>query len=669
MKKSINNPAAGRRSIEHSVQINRTASFIRKSTQVSLTAEIRPLGSNRVLRERFRESLQASLTAIVCLSIIFISMSCASLAKNEREGDKRTQSESDARQAENRNIVSESAAYERNGGVLQGDKSSSVGRTDKNTNTTGTGENALADAVGGAGESVFDKDVKTAALTDGTDKVNADGTTDAHIRADESVFEKDADKTKKSIDSSEARPGIDTEEITDAKRIPKPPATSEIEDELSNLIEHVRDAVPENSEEAMRASTSIDEPVVREGFTENDDDFTAQNEAPVRRTQNDVTRKDESSSVTNAVKNPARTVTNSARTSASAAGGNARGADTDSAQNGAKTTSAPGETTVSAEYARNRRTNAEKANAPNAQETALVSADTSANDTEDSRERIDSIGKIDESDTKALPSRTVHIAKNQYLDVAYPGGGWVYLGETDGTKMLSFFGKRLGDADTVFTLRAKTAGRAVLHFYKNDILTADAIDDRLEVIVEDKTASAAERITAPSYADTVPPRPAPSNSEVPSDNATRSEESALAVPISGRAAHSENGGISVSADENNIASSQSAKKQTDSAEALGTDDYALDESSLLEKAKSAYDEKNYARALALLDLFFARATSRIDEGLYLKGQTLEAKSSLQNIKGAIRAYDELLQKWPESKQWQSARRRSIYLKRMYIDIR
>ena len=292
----------------------------------------------------------------------------------------------------------------------------------------------------------------------------------------------------------------------------------------------------------------------------------------------------------------------------------------------------------------------------------------------------------------------MHIAKNQYLDVVYPGGGWIYLGETDGTKLLSFFGKKLGDADTIFTLRAKNAGRAILHFYKNDILTGDAIDDRLEVIVEDKVGSAAERITAPSYADIVPPRPASSAGDERGENAEAapfetakngtesfSEEGTGSTPISGRTADPEYGasgesesGASdttqmrqASADENDSASSQSAQKQTGSASAadLSADDYALDESGLLEKAKSAYDEKNYARVLALLELFFARATSRIDEGLYLKGQTLEAKSALQNIKGAIGAYDELLQKWPESKQWQSARKRSIYLKRMYVDIR
>lgn len=479
-----------------------------------------------------------------------------------------------------------------------------------------------------------------------------------------------------------------------------------------NLSERVRGDLPEKSEEAMRGSSSIDEPVVREGFSENAGaGSTARNKASPSRAQKDAAPKGKKDPTTKAVNDAAQAGTSSAQTNVNAAGGNTKRAGMNAAQKGAKTTNASDETSRSAENARgaeaaqktkggtNEKTiNPAKsaADARSAKDKDVGGADKSAKNSEALRKAAEDSGS-DEIGTKILPSRSVHIAKNQYLDVVYPGGGWIYLGETDGTKLFSFFGKRFGEADTIFTLRAKNAGRSMLHFYKNDILTGAAIDDWLEVIVENKTGSAAERITAPSYADIVPPRPVPSAgdeggenegidfSEAGENDTDRFSETAKngaegfseaetgSASVSGRTADSESGagGISASADENDSASSQSAHKQTGSASAaaLSAGDYALGESDLLEKAKSAYDEKNYARALALLDLFFARATSRIDEGLYLKGQTLEAKSALQNIKGAIEAYDELLQKWPESKQWQPARKRSIYLKRMYIDIR
>ena len=613
-----------------------------------------------------RESIKASFTAAVCLSIFFVSVSCASLPKNERAGDNRAQNESVAssRQSEHRDGISESAEnenaamHEKNDGALQRDESSSA---------AGTSESVLADE----------------AKTDG--------------------------------DSNEERAMPDTEKVTDAERMPKPVKTSgKLENAFSNeenLSERIRSDLPEKSEEAMRGSSAIDEPVVREGFSENDGaDFTALNEALSNPIQKDAAPKDERVPTANAAKeNAAQAGTSSAQTSANAAVGNTKRAGTDAAKKSTKPTNASGETTRSAQNVRKRQADIpDLSKVRDAEKAEVVSADRSASST-DASQAADPLDETDEIGTKALPSRSVHIAKNQYLDVVYPGGGWIYLGETDGMKLLSFFGKKLGDADTIFTLRAKNAGRAILHFYKNDILTGDAIDDRLEVIVEDKTGSAAERITAPSYADIVPPRPALSNSEAAEgsteiasseavgngtnrfseteeDGTQRfSETTESRSPISGRTADPEYGASGesesrasdttqmrqASADENDSASSQSAQKQTGSASAadLSADDYALDESSLLEKAKSAYDEKNYARALALLDLFFARATSRIDEGLYLKGQTLEAKSARQNIKGAIEAYDELLEKWPESKQWQSARKRSIYLKRMYVDIR
>ncbi|EPF27503.1 hypothetical protein HMPREF1221_00311 [Treponema socranskii subsp. paredis ATCC 35535] len=441
-----------------------------------------------------------------------------------------------------------------------------------------------------------------------------------------------------------------------------------------NLSERVRVDLPEKSEEAMRVSSSIDEPVVREGFSENAGaGSAARNDTIASRTQEEAAPKGKKDPSSKAVKDAAQTNTSSAQTNVNAAAGNTKRSGTEAAQ---KTKGSTSEKTINPAKS--------AADTQSVKDKDAGGADKSAKDSEALRKAADSLADTDEIGTKILPSRSVHIAKNQYLDVVYPGRGWIYLGEKDGTKLLSFFGKRLGDADTIFTLRAKNAGKSMLHFYKNDVLTGDAIDDWLEVIVEDKTGSAAERITAPSYADTVPPRPAPAAGDEEGGNAEAdpfktakngtegfSEAGTGSVPISGRTADSESGagGISDNEDENDSASSQSTKKQTGSAAALSAEDYTLGESDLLEKAKSAYDEKNYARALALLDLFFARATSRIDEGLYLKGQTLEAKSALQNIKGAIGAYDELLEKWPESKQWQSARKRSIYLKRMYVDIR
>lgn len=100
------------------------------------------------------------------------------------------------------------------------------------------------------------------------------------------------------------------------------------------------------------------------------------------------------------------------------------------------------------------------------------------------------------------PSRSITIAQNQYVDIEYPGKGWIYLGETDNTTFMRYFGHTLTE-DTVFTMRAKSQGTALLHFYKIDPLTGNAINDYLEVIISGKTASE-DHVLAPSYKDAVP---------------------------------------------------------------------------------------------------------------------------------------------------------------------
>ena len=73
--------------------------------------------------------------------------------------------------------------------------------------------------------------------------------------------------------------------------------------------------------------------------------------------------------------------------------------------------------------------------------------------------------------------------------------------------------------------------------------------------------------------------------------------------------------------------------------------------------------------LKKLNQFFEYSTDNRDEALYLKGQILEAKSDVRDIKGAIDAYTTLTKNYPASKFWDSANKRIIYLKRFYLEVR
>ena len=436
------------------------------------------------------------------------------------------------------------------------------------------------------------------------------------------------------------------------------------------------------------------------------------------------------------------------------------------------------------------------------------------------------------------PSRSVTIAQNQYLDVEYPGKGWIYLGETDNTNMMRYFGHTIS-SDTTFTLRAKTQGTALLHFYKIDPLTGTAINDYLEVVISGKTGSEVH-VNAPSYGDIVPSGQRKKTSEqketeaqavtenesrleimensqavaentVPVDEkSTEIEEltadlDAVALEIeapklevasakstgttstggSGSSAKStgtastssssgsstkstgttSTGGSGSSAKSTGTAStggSGSSAKSTGTASTNGSGSSAKStgtastssssgsstkstgttstssssgsstkstgttstssssgsstkstgtastggsgasakstgttstssssgsstksnggsqsnknvtsktDDELLAKAQEAYNKGNYAECLDLLTEFFNNAVTKIDEGLYLQGRALEAPSGSRNIKAALDTYETLVKRYPQSKKWNAANERVIYIKRFYFNIR
>ncbi|WP_294427695.1 hypothetical protein [uncultured Treponema sp.] len=132
------------------------------------------------------------------------------------------------------------------------------------------------------------------------------------------------------------------------------------------------------------------------------------------------------------------------------------------------------------------------------QDTTPAEKAPSQNSKQENKEKGEDTGDI-------TPSRSVAVKINQYLDVTYPGKGWSYIGETEGDSLFNYFGRKLGSANTTFSLRAKKAGNTILHFYKDDSLTGEYIDDYLAVTVE--TKKSAGRVKAPSYADIVPAKP------------------------------------------------------------------------------------------------------------------------------------------------------------------
>jgi len=293
-----------------------------------------------------------------------------------------------------------------------------------------------------------------------------------------------------------------------------------------------------------------------------------------------------------------------------------------------------------------------------------------------------------------VPSRSVKIQNNQYLDVVYPGSGWVYIGETQKDPLFTYFGRKIAKGNTTFTLRSKKSGQTVLHFYKNDPLTGEYIDDYLDVTVDTKSARPNTRTEAPSYAEAVPPKPEKksvvigpdSQSEEPaaaSENKTEKKENttvkpsvSATVPQSVDVTPAEDSGVKTIIQNTN---SKTEKEEKPSRPSVQTNVIPVDtpeenkvsipSGDLLEAAKKAYGEKQYENALTYIQLYLDSASRKIDEALYVQGQILEAESSVKNVRSAIDSYSIVVNKYPSSKFWKKSNERIIYLKRFYIDIR
>ena len=308
--------------------------------------------------------------------------------------------------------------------------------------------------------------------------------------------------------------------------------------------------------------------------------------------------------------------------------------------------------------------------------------------------QVESENSLDENQTEEMqekseiiPSRSVSMKNYQYLDIVYPGNGWIYLGESDNSKNFIFYGRKLGGKDTSFTLRSKNLGRFILHCYKNDALIGNFIDDYLEVIVDDEKSSSNEHILCPMYKEIVPPKY--EKNQVKEENLQKEEllqenqNTTEASPQEKTPTEKEEQDIqgktviqnaSSLQDENSLektVSPENSLKSENPQNPLETQKEEIESlpvELLLDKAQELYEQKNYEEAKKVLDKFMLSSVSKIDEALFLQGKILEAKSPVQNIKGAVDSYDLIVKRYPKSKFWTQANKRSIYLKRFYINI-
>lgn len=267
-----------------------------------------------------------------------------------------------------------------------------------------------------------------------------------------------------------------------------------------------------------------------------------------------------------------------------------------------------------------------------------------------------------ESNPQKTPSRSMTAKNNQYVDIIYPGRGWIYMGEDEGKdQILRYFGRKLGTENTTFTLRTTKSGETVLHFYKNDVLKGEYIDDYLEIKVLEESAKPNERAKAPSYEESVPQKPVRLEKKAETQEETQKTDEIKNIEEK----TSDNEQKLSSQDETNLKKNDVSKEVSRPEQKKSL---KVDTKNLLEQAKKDFEAKSYAQALSEVQQYLDTQNTRIDEALFLQGQILEADSEVKNIKSAIDSYNSLIKNYPASTFWQEANRRKIYLNRYYVNI-
>ena len=269
---------------------------------------------------------------------------------------------------------------------------------------------------------------------------------------------------------------------------------------------------------------------------------------------------------------------------------------------------------------------------------------------------------------KIRPSRSVTLNRREYVDITYPGTGWIYSGIIDGSRDLLYFGRALGTKNTTFTFQARYPGTKVLHFYKNDYLTGEYIDDYVKIVILPEESKNKSHVSAPPYQQVMPNNTDIAEIELPVIEEEDNFEDEVVALIDEEEKEKE-----ITSKAKQAAGIKEVTLPVNNINKTNIKDTKLHEPEtpeiLLEEANLLYNDKDFENALKMVNSFLENASKDIDKGLFLKGRILESDSNIQDIKNAIITYTKLIKEYPASKLWNDANKRIIYLKRFYLEAR
>lgn len=223
------------------------------------------------------------------------------------------------------------------------------------------------------------------------------------------------------------------------------------------------------------------------------------------------------------------------------------------------------------------------------------------------------------------------VKNQQFIEIQYPGTGWIYLGEEGNENFVSYIGRKTVNGNTVFSIKTQKPGLTRLEFYKSDPLSQTFLEDSLELIISDKIALETETLSFDNY----------------------SYENALEAPA-----------------KNNLEQNSSFLSNEPELEINEAFDIFEEYSSdmLLEKAKEAISLNNLSDAISYLDEFLQVSFDDTDEAWFLRGQTYEKPGSLRNIRLARESYQTILDAYPSSRFYKQAQDRIMYIDKFFFTI-
>jgi tetratricopeptide (TPR) repeat protein len=284
-------------------------------------------------------------------------------------------------------------------------------------------------------------------------------------------------------------------------------------------------------------------------------------------------------------------------------------------------------------------------------------------------------------------SRTIRGTTGQLLEVPFRGTGWVYLGETDARRGVSYVTRRTDPEGQTFVFRLDESGEYTLLFYKQDFIRDYILNDQVRVIVEDETEKAspyagepARLIAEPRWPPlespggrtdlgVTPPEAAEAGQNgtspetaVAAEQGNVSAETAVAIGQSATLPEA------VVTDGQGGTSAETAAVAGQSGALAGATDESL-LAALMDRAREAYGAGHFPEALAALDEMQSSFPLGSDEAWWLYGQLLEASGPKRDIRGALEYYRRLIREYPQSPRCDDARKRIAYLERFYFNIR